>query len=174
MYLLAALLHHCLTCCFTTRPTRTTSWSSSLTCCAPSPGWCRSLTPSSNPNPDPNPDPNPNPNPNSNSNPDPDPDPDPLLRCRSLTSSPNPNLDSNPDPDPIPSPNPNPDPGPNPTQVPLPDVEFIAHLWDDPKVRWQQPLPVFAHYADDAHRDVPIPAPWSWYHKAHDFPQPYC
>jgi hypothetical protein len=40
-------------------------------------------------------------------------------------------------------------------------------------VGWQQPLPVFAHYADAAHRDVPMPAPWSWDHKAHDFPQPY-
>ena len=50
--------------------------------------------------------------------------------------------------------------------VSLPDVEFVAHLWDHPKVGWQQPLPVFAHYADDAHRDVPMPAPWSWDHKA--------
>ena len=58
--------------------------------------------------------------------------------------------------------------------MPLPDVEFVAHLWDHPKVGWQQPLPVFAHYADDAHRDVPMPAPWSWDHKTHDFPQPYC
>ena len=37
----------------------------------------------------------------------------------------------------------------------------------------QTPLPVFAHYADVAHRDVPIPAPWSWDEKRHDFPQPW-
>ena len=37
----------------------------------------------------------------------------------------------------------------------------------------QQPLPIFAHYADEAHRDVPMPAPWSWDEKAHRFPQPF-
>ena len=46
--------------------------------------------------------------------------------------------------------------------VRLPDVEFVTHLWDHPKVDRPTPLPVFAHYADAAHRDVPIPAPWSW------------
>ena len=44
---------HSLTCCSTTRPTRTTGWSSSPICCAPSPGWCRPLT--SNPDPNLNP-----------------------------------------------------------------------------------------------------------------------
>ena len=57
--------------------------------------------------------------------------------------------------------------------VSLPQVEFITHLWDHPKVPRQTPLPVFAHYADAAHRDVPMPAPWSWDNKAHDFPQPF-
>ena len=57
--------------------------------------------------------------------------------------------------------------------VPLPDVEFVTHLWDHPKVDRETPLPVFAHYADVAHRDVPIPAPWSWDDRKHDFPQPW-
>ena len=58
-------------------------------------------------------------------------------------------------------------------KVALPDVEFVAHLWDHPKVPRQQPLPIFAHYSDEAHRDVPMPAPWSWDEKAHRFPQPF-
>ena len=37
----------------------------------------------------------------------------------------------------------------------------------------QQPLPMFAHYTDAAHRDVPMPAPWSWDEKTHRFPQPF-
>ena len=57
--------------------------------------------------------------------------------------------------------------------VALPDAEFVAHLWDHPKVARQQPLPIFAHYADAAHRDVPMPAPWSWDEKSHRFPQPF-
>jgi hypothetical protein len=57
--------------------------------------------------------------------------------------------------------------------VRLPDVEFVAHLWDHPKVDRQTPLPVFAHYADVSHRDVPMPAPWSWDEKLHAFPQPW-
>ena len=57
--------------------------------------------------------------------------------------------------------------------VRLPDVEFVTHLWDHPKVDRPTPLPVFAHYADAAHRDVPIPAPWSWDEQAHSFPQPW-
>ena len=57
--------------------------------------------------------------------------------------------------------------------VRLPDVEFVAHLWDHPKVTYYRPLPVFAHYADDVHNDVPMPAPWSWDRKTHNFPQPY-
>ncbi len=57
--------------------------------------------------------------------------------------------------------------------VRLPDVEFVAHLWDHPKVPRETPLPVFAHYADVAHRDVPMPAPWSWDERLHKFPQPF-
>ena len=57
--------------------------------------------------------------------------------------------------------------------VELPDVEFVVSLWDHPKVDRQTPLPVFVHYADVAHRDVPIPAPWSWDDKKHSFPQPW-
>ena len=57
--------------------------------------------------------------------------------------------------------------------VALPDVEFVTHLWDHPKVGRESPLPVFAHYADVAHRDIPIPAPWSWDEKLHTFPQPW-
>ena len=45
------------------------------------------------------------------------------------------------------------------------------HLWDHPKVDRQTPLPVFSHYSDSSHRDVPVPAPWSWDEKKHDFPQ---
>ena len=57
--------------------------------------------------------------------------------------------------------------------VRLPDVEFVAHLWDHPKVPRGQPLPVLAHYADAAHTDVPMPAPWAWDVKKHAFPQPH-
>ncbi|KAL1527459.1 hypothetical protein AB1Y20_016124 [Prymnesium parvum] len=57
--------------------------------------------------------------------------------------------------------------------VQLPDAEFVAHLWDHPKVPRQQPLPIFAHYADEAHRDIPMPAPWSWDTARHAFPQPF-
>lgn len=34
-------------------------------------------------------------------------------------------------------------------------------------------MPVFAHYADASHRDIPMPAPWSWDETKHAFPQPY-
>jgi len=57
--------------------------------------------------------------------------------------------------------------------VRLPDVEFVAHLWDHPKVPRQHPLPVLAHYVDVAHRDIAMPAPWSWDDKAHRWPQPF-
>ena len=57
--------------------------------------------------------------------------------------------------------------------VTLPEVEFVACLFDHPKVDRQTPLPVFVHYADASHRDVPMPAPWSWDDKAHSFPQPW-
>ena len=57
--------------------------------------------------------------------------------------------------------------------VALPDVEFVASLWDHPKASRQTPLPIFVHYADASHSDVPIPAPWSWDDKKHDFPQPW-
>jgi hypothetical protein len=57
--------------------------------------------------------------------------------------------------------------------VALPDVEFVMSLWDHPKVDRQTPLPVFVHYADVAHRDIPVPAPWSWDDKKHLFPQPW-
>ena len=57
--------------------------------------------------------------------------------------------------------------------VALPEVEFVAHLWDHPKVDRQTPLPIFAHYADASHRDIPMPAPWSWDEKLHAFPQPW-
>lgn len=58
-------------------------------------------------------------------------------------------------------------------RVRLPDVEFVAHLWDHPKVRREQPLLVLAHYVDEAHRDVAMPAPWSWDERAHAWPQPF-
>jgi hypothetical protein len=58
-------------------------------------------------------------------------------------------------------------------RVRLPDVEFVAHLWDHPKVRREQPLLVLAHYVDEAHRDVPMPAPWAWDDRAHAWPQPF-
>jgi hypothetical protein len=57
--------------------------------------------------------------------------------------------------------------------VALPDVEFVTHLWDHPKVDRQTPLPIFSHYGDASHRDVPVPAPWSWDEKGHNFPQPW-
>ena len=58
--------------------------------------------------------------------------------------------------------------------VRLPDVEFVAHLWDHPKVPRGQPLPVLAHYADAAHtRACAMPAPWAWDVKKHAFPQPH-
>ena len=57
--------------------------------------------------------------------------------------------------------------------VSLPEVEFVAHLWDHPKVDRQTPLPIFAHYSDESHRDIPMPAPWSWDEKQHSFPQPW-
>jgi len=37
----------------------------------------------------------------------------------------------------------------------------------------QHPLPVLAHYVDVAHRDIAMPAPWSWDDKAHRWPQPF-
>ena len=57
--------------------------------------------------------------------------------------------------------------------VSLPDVEFVAHLWDHPKVRREQPMPVLAHYVDVVHRDIAMPAPWSWDERAHTWPQPF-
>jgi len=57
--------------------------------------------------------------------------------------------------------------------VRLPDAEFVAHLWDHPKIKREQPLPVLAHYVDEAHRDIGMPAPWSWDEKAHNWPQPF-
>ena len=57
--------------------------------------------------------------------------------------------------------------------VRLPNAEFVACLYDHAKVDRQTPLPVFVHYSDVAHRDVPIPAPWSWDETQHAFPQPW-
>ena len=57
--------------------------------------------------------------------------------------------------------------------VELPDVEFLANMWDHPKVPQQNVEPVFAMYVDDAHNDVPVPAAHAWDDKRHAYPQPH-
>ena len=57
--------------------------------------------------------------------------------------------------------------------VALPDVEFLANLWDHPKVPQQNVEPIFAMYVDDAHNDVPVPAAHAWDDKRHAYPQPH-
>ena len=57
--------------------------------------------------------------------------------------------------------------------VPLPDVEFLANLWDHPKVPQQNVEAVFAMYVDDAHNDIPVPSAHAWDVERHAYPQPH-
>lgn len=48
------------------------------------------------------------------------------------------------------------------SMVRLPDVEFVLHLWDHPKVLRQDPIPVFGGVHSHGHHDVSFIHPYSF------------
>lgn len=46
--------------------------------------------------------------------------------------------------------------------VRLPDVEFVLHLWDHPKVLRQDPVPVFGGVRGHGHNDISFIHPYLW------------